>query len=73
LKDARVELESERRNKGSGRDFPGETVHIAGFFAGVCVLDLYVMVTDKLVFSYHRLFGLPGLDMPVVLFHPDLS
>jgi hypothetical protein len=25
------------------------------------------------VFSYHRLFGLPGLDMPVVLFHPDLS
>jgi hypothetical protein len=73
LKDAKVELESERRNIGSGRDFPGETVHITGFFVGVCVLDLYVMVTVKLVFSYHRLFGLPGLDMPVVLFHPGLS
>jgi hypothetical protein len=73
LKDAEVELESERRNRGSGRDFPDEAVHINGFFVEMCVLDLYVMVTVKLVFSCHRLFGLPGLDMPVVLFHPGLS
>jgi hypothetical protein len=51
LKDAKVELESERRNRGSGRDFPDKTVHIAGFFVSVCVLDLYVMATVKLVFS----------------------
>jgi hypothetical protein len=71
--DAKVELESKRRNRGSGRDFPDETVHIAGFFVGMFVLDLYVVVTVKLVFSYHLLFGLPRLDMPVVLFHPGLS
>jgi hypothetical protein len=68
LKYAKVELESERRNRGSGRDFPDETVYIAGFFVVV-----YVMVTVKLVFSYHRLFGLPGLHMPVMLFHPGLG
>jgi hypothetical protein len=73
LKDAEVELESERRNRGSGRDFPDETVHIAGLFVGACILALYVMVTVKLVFNYHRLFGLPRLDMPVVLFHPGFS
>lgn len=37
LKVTKVEMESERKNTGSGRDFPNETVHIAGFFCrGVC-------------------------------------
>jgi len=73
LKYAKVELESERMNRGSGRDFPDETVYTAGFFVGVGVLYSYVIVTVKLVFSYHRFFGFPGLDMPVMLFHPGFG
>ena len=33
---------------------------------------MYAMVTVTLVFSYHRLFGLSELDIPVVLFELGL-